>query len=93
MGNHSDTGELLEEARMVAITEGSASFGDNFVDEYGNTIKLDQSPEELANPTRLKDSSDRDVELIRNELPLGERPLTEKQYEAIQAKRKKKRAS
>lgn len=77
---------------MGSVTEGNVSFGDTFVDEFGNTIKLDQSPEELANPTRLKDSSDRDVELIRNELP-GERPLTEKQFEAMQAKRKKKKTS
>jgi hypothetical protein len=85
MGNHSDTGELLEEAWEIPITEMSVSGVDSLVDEYGNTI-------ELGNPTRLKDSSDRDVELIRNELP-GERPLTLKQYEAMQAKRNKKKAS
>lgn len=66
MGNHSDTGDLLEEAQMLALTEVNVSFGDTFVDEYGNTIKLDKSAEELANPVRLKDSSGRDVELIRN---------------------------
>jgi len=85
MGNHSDTGELLEEALAIPITEMSVSGVSSLVDEYGNTIELD-------NPTRLKDSSDRDVVLIRNELP-GERPLTLKQYEAMQAKRKKKKTS
>jgi hypothetical protein len=71
MGNHSDTGELLEEAQMLATTEGNVSFGDTFVDEYGNTIKLDKSAEELTNPTRLKDSSGRDVDLIKSE-PLND---------------------
>lgn len=66
MGNHSDTAELLEEAREVALTEKNGSFGDSLVDEFGNAIKLDQSPEELepANPTKLKDSSGREVELV-----------------------------
>ncbi len=62
MGNHSDTGELLEEAWAIPITEMSVSGVSSLTDEYGNTIELD-------NPTRLKDSSDRDVSLIRNELP------------------------
>jgi hypothetical protein len=35
---------------------------DSLVDEYGNTIELD-------NPTRLKDSSDRSVVIIKNKLP------------------------
>lgn len=93
MGNHSDTGELLEEARMIAVTEGNVSFGDTFIDELGKTIKLDKSPEELANPTKLKDSSGRDVDLIRNEIPDSERPLTLKQFEAMQTKRSKKKPS
>lgn len=66
MGNHNDTGELLEEAQMLVATKGNVSFGDTLIDQYGHTIKLDKSAEELANPTRLKDSSDRDVVLIRN---------------------------
>jgi len=33
MGNHSDTGELMEEAQMLAATEGNVSFDDTFVDE------------------------------------------------------------
>ncbi len=99
MGNHSDTGELLEEARMIAVTEGNASFGDTLLDEFGNTIKLDRSPEELesgtklANPTKLKDSSGRDVELIRNELHDDGMKLTPKQAEALEAKRNNKKSS
>lgn len=62
MGNHSETGELLEEAWAIPIKEMSVSGVSSLVDEYGNTIELD-------NPTRLKDSSGRDVSLIRNELP------------------------
>ncbi len=62
MGNHSDTGELLEEAWAIPITEMSVTGVESLVDEYGNMIELD-------NPTRLKDSSDRDVDLIRTELP------------------------
>lgn len=94
MGNHSDTGELLEEARMIAVTEGDTSFGDTLVDEFGNPIRLDQSPDDTkpANPTKLKDSSGRDVEMIRNKLP-KEKLLTLKQYEALEAKRKKKKSS
>lgn len=86
MGNHSDTGELLEEARAIPITEMSVSGVDALVDEYGNTIKLDDT--KIANPTRLKDSSDRDVELIRNELPNDGNKLIFKE-----AKSKKKKAS
>lgn len=94
MGNHSDTGELLEEARMSAVTEVNVSFGDTLVDEFGNPIKLGQSPDDTkpANPTKLKDSSGRDVEMMRNKQP-KERPLTLKQYEALEAKRKKKKTS
>lgn len=93
MGNHSETGELLEEARMVVSTEKNGSFGDTLVDEFGNTIKLDQSPEELeskANPTKLKDSSGRDVELVRPEASGG---LTLKQIEKMRARDKKKKTS
>lgn len=92
MGNHSDTGELLEEARTIALTEKDASFGDTLFDEFGNSIKLDQSPDETkpANPTKLKDASGRDVQFIKNEIPKEDRPLTQKQFEAMQAKRKKK---
>lgn len=78
---------------MIAVTEKNVSFRDTLVDEFGNTIKLDKSPEELTNPTKLKDSSGRDVDLIRNEIPDSERPLTLKQFEAMQTKRKKKKGS
>lgn len=92
MGNHSDTAELLEEAREVALTEKNGSFGDTLVDEFGNAIKLDQSPEELepANPTKLKDSSGRDVELVTPEAVDG---LTLKRIEKLKAKEKKKKTS
>lgn len=93
MGNHSDTGELLEEASMIALTEGNGSFGDTLVDEFGNAIKLDRSPEELVSPARLKDSSGRDVELMRNDLPKDRNILTQKQFDAMQAKHKKKNAA
>ncbi len=86
MGNHSETGELLEEAWEVPITEMSVSGVASLVDDYGNTIELD-------NPTRLKDSSDRDVELIRNGLPDDGGKLTLKQAEAMEAKSKKKKTS
>ncbi len=90
MGNHSDTGELLEEARAIALTEKNTSVGDTLIDEFGNAIKLDQSPEELqsetklANPTKLKDSSGRDIELITNELPDDGNKLTLKQIKSKQ---------
>ncbi len=90
MGNHSETAELLEEAREIAVTEGNVVFGDTLIDEFGNAIKLDKSPEELANPTKLKDSSGRDVELIR---PEAEGGLTLKQIEKMKAKDKKKKTS
>lgn len=92
MGNHSETAELLEEAREVALTEKNGSFGDTLVDEFGNAIKLDQSPEELelANPTKLKDSSGRDVELVTPEVVDG---LTLKQIQKLKAKDKKKKTS
>ena len=95
MGNHSDTGDLLEEARMVAVTEKKASFGDILVDEFGNAIKLDQSPDDTkpANPTKLKDSSGRDVEMIQAQIPNGGMILTPKQADALEAKRNKKKAS
>lgn len=81
MGNHSDTGELLEEALAIPVTEMSVSGVSSLVDEYGNTIELD-------NPTRLKDSSDRDVVLIRNELPDDGNKLI-----GVRPKSKKKKAS
>lgn len=90
MGNHSDTGELLEEARMIAVTEKNVVFGDTLIDEFGNAIKLDKSPEELANPTKLKDSSGRDVELVTPEASGG---LTLKQIEKMRARDKKKKTS
>lgn len=96
MGNHSETAELLEEAREVALTEKNGSFGDTLIDEFGNAIRLDQSPEELeskakpANPTKLKDSSGRDVELVTPEAVDG---LTLKQIEKMKAKDKKKKTS
>jgi hypothetical protein len=95
MGNHSDTGELLEEAKMIALTERKASLGDTLFDEFGNAVKLDQSPAETkpANPTKLKDASGREVQFIRNEIPQEERPLTLKQIEAMKVKRNKKKAS
>lgn len=93
MGNHSDTGELLEEARMIVITEGDASFGDALSDEFGHAIRLDQSPEELANPTKLKDSSGREVVFIKNELPDDGKKLTPKQAEAMEAKSKEQKTS
>jgi hypothetical protein len=99
MGNHSDTGELLEEARTVAVTERNVSFGDTLVDEFGNTVSLDQPTDEahgkskLTNPTKLKDASGREVQFIRNEIPKEDRPLTQKQFEAMQAKRKKNKTS
>lgn len=99
MGNHSDTGELLEEARAIAVTEINSLFGDTLIDEFGNTIKLDQSPEELqsetkpTNPTKLKDSSGRDVELIKNELLDDGNKLTLKQIEKMKAKERKKKTS
>lgn len=87
MGNHSDTGELLEEAWQVPITEVSVSGVSTLVDDYGNTIELD-------NPTRLKDSSDRDVVLLKlKKLPDDGTKLTLKQAEALDAKRGKKKAS
>jgi hypothetical protein len=67
MGNHSDTGELLEEALAIPITEiRGVSSVVSLVDEFGNTIELD-------NPTRLKDSSGRDVDFIKGEtsVPFG----------------------
>lgn len=92
MGNHSDTGELLEEARELATTEKNVSFGDTLLDEFGNVIRLDEPDEtKLKNPTRLKDSSGRDVELLQNKASDGK--LTPKQFEAMQAKRNKKKAS
>lgn len=90
MGNHSETAELLEEARELVLTEKNGSFGDTLIDEFGNAIKLDKSPEELANPTKLKDSSGRDVELVRPEASGG---LTLKQIEKVKAKDKKKKTS
>lgn len=44
MGNHSETAELLEEAREVVLTEKNSAFGDTLIDEFGKAIKLDQSP-------------------------------------------------
>ena len=89
MGNHSDTGDLLEEARMTAVTEKNAYFGDTLVDEFGNAIKLDQSPDDTkpANPTKLKDSSGRDVEMIRNKMPNDGNKLI---YVEPKTKKKKK---
>lgn len=84
MGNHSDTGELLEEAWQLPITEVSVSGVSTLVDEYGNTIELD-------NPTRLKDSSDRDVVLLRGARPKDDgNKLILKKAEATEAKRNKK---
>lgn len=90
MGNHSDTGDLLEEARMTAVTERNASFGDTLLDEFGNPIKFDQSPDDTksANPTKLKDSSGRDVEMIRNKIPDDGNKLI-----LIEPKTKKKKKS
>ena len=82
MGNHSDTGELLEEARTFALTEKNSVFGDTFIDEFGNVIKLDRSPEELANPTRLKDSAGRDVDFIMSESIDKRMLISEKEMEA-----------
>lgn len=96
MGNHSETAELLEEAREVALTEKNSLVGDTLSDEFGNAIKLDKSPEELegevkpANPTKLKDSSGRDVELVTPEAVDG---LTLKQIEKMKAKDNKKKPS
>lgn len=92
MSNHSETAELLEEAREFALTEKNSAFGDTLVDEFGNAIKLDQSPEELepANPTKLKDSSGRDVELVK---PEAEGGLTLKQIEKLKAKDRKEKTS
>lgn len=81
MGNHSDTAELLEEALAIPITEMSVSGISSLVDEYGNIIELD-------NPTRLKDSSDRDVVLIRNELPNNGNKLI-----GVKSKSKKKKVT
>jgi len=85
MGNHSDTGELLEEALAIPITQiRGVSSVITLVDEYGNTIELD-------NPSRLKDSAGRDVDfLIAKTSPGG---LTQKQAEALFAKSKKKMTS
>lgn len=77
MGNHSETGELLEEALAIPFTEMSVSGVDSLVDEYGNTI-------ELGNPTQLKDSSDRGIKLMRNKM---------KSSNVIEGKSKKKKAS
>ena len=77
MGNHSETGELLEEALAIPITEMSVSGVDSLVDEYGNTI-------ELGNPTQLKDSSDRDIKLMKNKMNSSN---------VIEDKSKKKKAS
>lgn len=96
MGNHSETGELLEEANAIALTEKNSLIRDSLVDEFGNIIKLDQSPDELQreskllNPTKLKDSSGRDVDLIR---PKSLNGLTLKQIKTLEAKRKKKKTS
>lgn len=92
MGNHSDTGELLEEARVASSTEKNSS-GNALIDEFGNVIKLDQSPEELLpdNPTKLKDSSGRDVDLIQSKS--FTEILTPKQADALKAKLKKNKNS
>jgi hypothetical protein len=86
MGNHSDTGDVLQEARELPITEMSVSYVSSLVDEYGNTI-------ELGNPTRLTDSSDRDVVLIKNKLQDDGNKLTLKQVEALIAKDTKNKTS
>lgn len=85
MGNHNDTGELLEEAWEVPITEMSVSGISSLVDEYGNTIELD-------NPTRLKDSAGRNVDFLKAKTspPFG---VTRKQAEALMAKHNKKKTS
>ena len=83
MGNHSETGELLEEALAMPITElrGTSSVV-SLVDENGSTIVLD-------NPTRLKDSSGRDVDFIIP-TPMEELGVTLEEAKAILAKQKKK---
>lgn len=100
MGNHSETGELLEEAKETAITEGDALVRDSLIDEFGNAIKLDQSPEEelqrktkLTNPTKLKDASGRDVDFIKAETIDDGKILTLKQVEAMKTKKNKKKTS
>ena len=66
MGNHSDTGELLEEANTLSVTESDVTLDAALVDEFGDAISLDESPDEvqLSNPTKLKDSGGRDADLV-----------------------------
>lgn len=88
MGNHSETAELLEEARELVLTEADIAVADSLVDEFGNAIRLD-SPDETkrTNPSRLKDSSGRDVDFIISKEVDG---LTLKQIERMKTKDKKK---
>lgn len=81
MGNHGDTGKLLEEVLAIPTTgvHGMKS-AVRFEDEFGSMIVLD-------NPTRLKDSSGRDVDFIMDqELDF----IAIEEAEAILAKQKKK---
>lgn len=100
MGNHSETGELLEEAKETAITEEDTLVRDSLIDEFGNAIKLDQSPEEelqrktkLTNPTKFKDASGRDVAFIKAETIDDGKKLTSRQVKSKKAKRSKKKVS
>lgn len=93
MGNHSDTGELLEEVSELVLTEKNLATSDSLVDDFGSTIRLDEPNDtKPANPKRLRDSSGRDVDFAI-ETPLEGFALTREEAEAILAKRKKKKTS
>lgn len=86
MGNHSDTGELLEEAWEAPITEMRGVMGVvSLVDKHGNKIVLD-------NPTQIKDSAGRKVQFMKAKLspPTG---ISLKQAEALMAKHNKRKNS
>ena len=91
MGNHSDSGELLEEALANALTEGNNVIRDVLFDGYGNAILLNKPIETATeNPKRLRDGSGRDVDMIQVKMrPTSEWALTTKQVEALLAKQRK----
>lgn len=94
MGNHSDTGELLEDVFKVSATGLGQDNPATVVDQSGYSIKLDQSIDEnqriakSANPAKLKDSSGRVIDLMSAEEFTG--MLTPKE---VEAKLKKKKSS
>lgn len=93
MGNHSETGELLGEALEAYLTEGIVLTKSSHVDADDNLCEINHghTKDTHKNPTKLKDSSGRDVDMLRNEL--YDVMLTPKQVEAMEAKRNKKKDS